>query len=101
MNLARDVKNNKKGFKKRKNRESIGSIAQRDRGPAYTWHGKTKVLNVLFVSVFTSKTVHQQSQVSDTMEKVWGKEDAPLVEEDQVRESLSNPWDLMGCTQKC
>lgn len=78
-----------KGLQEKEEQGKYGSIAQRDRGLGYTGNGKAKVINVLFVSVFTSKTVHQQSQASDTMEKVWCKADAPLVEEDQVRESLN------------
>jgi len=50
---------------------------------------KAELLNVSFASVFTSKTGPQESQVLETTGKGWTKQDAPLVEEDQVRGHLS------------
>ncbi|OPJ78851.1 hypothetical protein AV530_000022 [Patagioenas fasciata monilis] len=46
--------------------------------------GKAKVFNVFFTSIFTSKTGLQDSQASETSEKVWSKENSPPVEENQV-----------------
>lgn len=42
-----------------------------------------------FALVFTSKINLQESQVPKTRGKAWNKEDATLVEEDQVRKHLS------------
>lgn len=68
MNLARDVKKQQEGLQARR----VGKVwirGSKRQGPGYTGHGKVKVPNVLLVSVFTSKTVCQQSQVSDTKKK--------------------------------
>jgi len=51
---------------------------------------KFEVLNILFASVFTSKISLQETQVPETKGKVCSKEDVPLVEEDEVRQYLSN-----------
>lgn len=51
--------------------------------------GKVKVFNAFFTSILTSKTGLQDSQVSETSEKVWSKENSPPVEENQVREYLN------------
>lgn len=50
---------------------------------------KAEVLSAFLPSVFTGKTGLQQSQVPETRENVWSKEDLPLVEEDQFREQLN------------
>lgn len=51
---------------------------------------KVDVLNAFLVSVFSGKTIMlQESQVPETKEKDWSKEDVSLVEEYQVREYLS------------
>ncbi|GAB0180066.1 mitochondrial enolase superfamily member 1 [Grus japonensis] len=67
LNLARDVKDNKKGFfkyisSKRKARENVGPLL--------------------------NEASPQESQTLEVGEKVWRKEDLPLVKEDRVREYL-------------
>jgi len=47
---------------------------------------KAEILNAFFASVFAGL---EESRVPETLEKVWSKEGIPLVEEDQVREYLS------------
>ena len=89
--MVKDVKGNKKGFykyisSKRKARKNVV--------PLLNWHGdlvtktmvQAEIFSAFFASIFTGKTILQESQVPDTMEKVWSKQDVPLVEEDQVRE---------------
>ncbi|GAB0205019.1 mitochondrial enolase superfamily member 1 [Grus japonensis] len=49
---------------------------------------KAESLNVFFASVFTAKASPQESQTLEVREKVWRKEDFPLVEEGCVREHL-------------
>ena len=44
---------------------------------------------MFFASAWTDKTGLQDSQALVTTEKVWSKEDVPLVEEDQVKQYLS------------
>ncbi|KAK4807097.1 hypothetical protein QYF61_018438 [Mycteria americana] len=72
LNLARDVKGNKKGFykyigDKRKARENVGPLLN-EAGDLVT---------------------QDMEKAEETWGKVWSKEDVPLVEEDQVREYLS------------
>ncbi|GAB0179825.1 mitochondrial enolase superfamily member 1 [Grus japonensis] len=49
---------------------------------------KAEFLNAFFASVFTVKASPQESQTLEAGEKVWRKEDLPLVEEDWVRQHL-------------
>ncbi|GAB0187639.1 mitochondrial enolase superfamily member 1 [Grus japonensis] len=49
---------------------------------------KAELLNAFFALIFTAKTSPQESQTLEVGEKVWRKEDLPLVEEDWVREHL-------------
>ena len=46
---------------------------------------EAEVLNTIFTSVFTRKSHLQKSRGPETKEKVWSKEDLPLLEKDQVR----------------
>ncbi|GAB0208674.1 hypothetical protein GRJ2_003333100 [Grus japonensis] len=88
LNLERDVKGNKKDFSKyigdkRKARENVGPLLN-EAGDLVTQDmEKAEVLNTVFASVFTSKTSLQESQVPETRQKDWSKEDVSLVEEDQ------------------
>jgi len=59
-----------------------------------------ELLNVFFASVFSAKTGPQESQTPEVREEAYREDDFPLVEEDCVRDRLS---DLapMECTHKC
>ncbi|KAK4825768.1 hypothetical protein QYF61_002331 [Mycteria americana] len=85
FNLARHVKDKKKGFYKyigikKRTRENVGPLLDR----THNLVTKEEVLNAFFASVFASKT--GPSGIPETRGKGWSKEDVPLVEEDQVRE---------------
>lgn len=94
-NLARGVKDNKKGFfksirSKRNTRENVrlllngmGAVMMKD--TEYVG-----LLNVLFASVFAAEACSQESQTKKAREKVWSKEDFPLVEQDWFRDHLGN-----------
>ncbi|PKU31509.1 rna-directed dna polymerase from mobile element jockey-like [Limosa lapponica baueri] len=94
LKLARDVKVNKKVFfnyigGKRKTRENVGPLLN-EMGAMVTEDAeKAELLNATFASVFTAQASPQAPQTLEESEKVWTKEDFPLVEEDQVREQLS------------
>lgn len=107
MNLARDVKGDKKGFCKylnckRKTRENTGMLWTGAVALVPQGMEKAELLNALFTSFFASKTDLQKSKALEIKGKVWSKEHLPLVEEDQVREYFSN-LDIhksMGCDGK-
>ncbi|PKU36399.1 rna-directed dna polymerase from mobile element jockey-like [Limosa lapponica baueri] len=96
LNLARDVKVNRKGFfkyigGKRKTRENVGPLLN-ETGAMVTEDAKmAELLNAAFGSVFTTQASPQVSQTLEVTEKVWTKKDYPLVEEDQVRDQLIKP----------
>lgn len=54
-----------------------------------TWKRVLNVFNVVFASVFISKTGIQKSQIAKTRGKGWIKEGLALVEQDQVSERVS------------
>ena len=103
LNLAMDVKDNKKGFfkyisSKRETRENVdpllngvGTLVMKDTENA-------KLQNVFFASLFTAKASPQESQTQEMREKVWRKEDFLLVEEDRARDHLGklNTHRFMG-----
>ncbi|GAB0184039.1 mitochondrial enolase superfamily member 1 [Grus japonensis] len=85
LNLARDVKDNKKGFfkyisSKRKTRENVGPLLNEVGALVTEDTEKVELLNAFFASVFTAKASCQESQTLEVREKVWRKEDLPLVE---------------------
>ncbi|GAB0179468.1 mitochondrial enolase superfamily member 1 [Grus japonensis] len=93
LNLARDVKDNKKGFfkyisRKRKTRENVSPLLNEVGALVMEDTEKAELLNAFFASVFTAKAGPQESQTLEVGEEVWRKEDLPLVEEDRVREHL-------------
>ncbi|GAB0209810.1 mitochondrial enolase superfamily member 1 [Grus japonensis] len=93
LNLARDVKDNKKSFyryvsEKRRTRENVGPL-QNETGDLVTQDmEKAEVLNDFFASVFTSKCLSHTAQVTEGRD--WENAEPPTVEEDQVREYLRN-----------
>ncbi|KAK4830244.1 hypothetical protein QYF61_009311 [Mycteria americana] len=83
LNLAKDVKDNKKGFyryrdDKRKTREIVGPLLSETEDLVTQDVEKIGVLNAFFPS-----TSLQESQVSETRGKGWNKEDVLLVEVDR------------------
>ena len=95
LNLARDVKKNKKSFyryvsDKRKTRENVGPL-QKETGDLVTWDmEKAEVLNDFFASVFTGKCSSRTTQVTEGKGRDWENEELPTVGEDQVRDHLRN-----------
>jgi len=95
LNLANDVKDNKKSFfkcisSKRKSRENVGPLLK-EVGVLVTENAeKAELLNAFFSSVFTAKASLQESQSLEVREEGWQKDDLPLVGEHCVRDHLSN-----------
>jgi len=94
LNLARDVKDNKKGFFKyissnQKTRENVGPLLNKMGALVTEDTEKAKLLNAFFASVFPAEAGPQASQPLEVREKAWRKENLPLIEEDQVRDHLS------------
>ncbi|KAK4814166.1 hypothetical protein QYF61_009984 [Mycteria americana] len=93
LNLARDVKGNKKTFyryvgNKRKTRENVGPL-WKEAGDLVTQDmEKAEVLNDFFASVFTGKCSSHTAQVSEGKGRDWENEKPPTV--DQVRDHLRN-----------
>ncbi|KAK4807184.1 hypothetical protein QYF61_024304 [Mycteria americana] len=94
LNLARDVKGNKKSFyryvgDKRKTRENVGPL-RKETGDLVTWDmEKAEVLNDFFASVFTGKCSSHTAQVAEGKGRDWENEELPTGE-DQVRDHLRN-----------
>lgn len=92
LNLAKDLKD-KKGFlkyiiKKKKTRENVGLLPN-DVDALVTENAeKVELLKAAFASVSTAKTGPQEPQSLEIKQKVWEKEDSPLVEEDWIRNHL-------------
>ena len=95
LKLARDVKNNKKGFfnyisSKRKARDNVGPLLN-EAGVLVTEDAeKAELLTAFFASVFSTKTGPQESQAPEVRKEAYREDDFPLVEEDCVRDRLSN-----------
>lgn len=93
LNLARGVKDNKKGcFKhicyRRKTKENVGPLLNEVGALVTKDKGKAELLNASFASAFTAKTSPLESLTLETREELWRNEDFPLVEEDQLRDLL-------------
>ena len=92
--LARDVKNNKKGFfnyisSKRKARDNVGPLLN-EAGVLVTEDAeKAELLNAFLASVFSAKAGPQESQALEVREEAHREDDFPLIEEDCVRDRLS------------
>ncbi|GAB0206425.1 mitochondrial enolase superfamily member 1 [Grus japonensis] len=93
LNLARDVKDNKKSFyryvsDKRRTRENVGPL-RNETGDLVTQDmEKAEVLSDFFASVFTGKSLSHTAQVAEGRD--WENAELPTVGEDQVREYLRN-----------
>ena len=95
LKLARHVKNNKNGFfnyisSKRKTRENVGPLLN-EAGVLVTEDAEVaELLNAFFASVFTAKGGPQESQAPEVREEACRRDDLPSVEEDCVRDHLSD-----------
>jgi len=95
LDLARDVKDNKKSFFKyissnQKTRENVGLLLNEEGVLVTEDAEKAELLNACFSSVFSAKAGPQESQALEVREEACRKDDLPLVEEDNVRDHLSN-----------
>ncbi|CAM5075663.1 unnamed protein product [Natator depressus] len=90
MQLARDVKSNKKGFfryvgNKKKVKESVGPLLNEGGNLVTEDVVKANVLNTFFASVFMNKVSSQTTALGST---AWGGGDQPSVEKEVVRDYL-------------
>jgi len=85
LKLARDVKNNKKGFfnymsSKRKARDNVGPQLN-EAGVLVTEDAeKAELLNAFFASVFSAKAGPQESQGLEVRQEAYREDNFPLVE---------------------
>ncbi|XP_074791647.1 small cell adhesion glycoprotein [Natator depressus] len=90
LQLARDVKSNKKGFfryvgNKKKAKESVGPLLNEGGNLVTEDVEKANVLNAFFASVFTNKVSSQTAALGIT---AWGVDGQPSVEKEVVRDYL-------------
>ncbi|CAM4529932.1 unnamed protein product [Lepidochelys kempii] len=90
LQLARDVKSNKKGFfryvgNKKKAKESVGPLMNEGGNLVTEDVEKANVLNAFFASVFTNKVSSQTAALGIT---TWGIDGQPSVEKEVVRDYL-------------
>ncbi|CAM5107726.1 unnamed protein product [Natator depressus] len=90
LQLARDVKSNKKGFfryvgNKKKAKESVGPLLNEGGNLVTEDAEKANVLNAFFASVFTNKDSSQTAALGIT---TWGVDGQPSVEKEVVRDYL-------------
>ncbi|CAM4670315.1 unnamed protein product [Caretta caretta] len=89
LQLARDVKSNKKGFfryvNKKKVKESVGPLLNEGSNLVTEDVEKANVLNACFASVFTNKVSSQTTALGST---AWGGGDLPSVEKEVVWDCL-------------
>ena len=95
LNLARDVKGNKKSFyryisDKRKTRENVGPLQKEMVDLVTCDMEKAEVLSNFFASGFTGKCSSHTAQVAEGKGRDWENEEPPTVGEDQVRDHLRN-----------
>ncbi|KAK4816289.1 hypothetical protein QYF61_014587 [Mycteria americana] len=95
LNLARDAKNNKKGFyrytnQKRKVKESVPPLMNKNGDLVSTDEEKAEVLNNFFASVFSGNHSPHPSRVNGQHVGDQGGKAPPTVREDQVRDHLGN-----------
>jgi len=95
LNLARDVKDNKKSFfkyisSKWKTRDNVGPLLKEVGALVTEDAEKAELLNAFFASVFSAKAGPQESQAPEVREETHREDDLPLVEEHCVRDHLSN-----------
>jgi len=102
LNLARDAKNNKKGFyryvsRKKMVKESVPLLMSETGKLSTADEEKAEVLNNFFASVFTGNLSPHPSRVDEWHEGHQEGKIPPAVSEDQVRDLHRSPWDLMRC----
>ncbi|CAM4696941.1 unnamed protein product [Caretta caretta] len=90
LQLARDVKSNKKGFfryvgNKKKAKESVGPLLNEGGNLVTEDVEKDNVLNAFFASIFTNKDSSQTAALGIT---TWGVDGQPSVEKEVVRDYL-------------
>ena len=95
LKLATDVKNNKKGFfnyisSQRKARDNVGPLLDEAGVLVSEDAEKAELLNAFFASAFSAVTCPQESQALEVREEAYKDDDFPLVEEDGVRDHLSD-----------
>jgi len=95
LSLARDVKNNKKGYfkyisSKWKTMDNVGPLLNEVGVLVMEDTEKTELLNTFFASVFRAKAGPHESQAPEVREEAHREEDLRLVEEDYVRDNFSN-----------
>jgi len=95
LNLARNVKENKKSFfkcisSKWKTRYNVGLQLNKVDALVTENAEKAELLNAFIASVFSAKADPQESQSLEVREEAYRKDDLPLVEEDCVRDHLSD-----------
>jgi len=95
LNLTGDVKDNKKSFfkyisSKWKTRDNVGLLLNTVGVLVTEDTEKAELLNAFFSSVFSAKANPQESQALEVREEACTEDDFPLVEEDFVRDRLSN-----------
>ena len=111
LNLARDVQDKKKGFfnyisSKRKARDNVGPLLNEESVLVTDDAEKAELLNAATASVLSAKPGPQESQALQLRQEACRKEHSPLVDEDCVRERLSNlhahkSMAPMECTHQC
>jgi len=91
---GKGCKKNKKGFKyinsKRKTRDNVGPLLNEVGVLVMEDAEKAELLNAFFASVFSAKAGPQESQALEVREEAYREDDLPLVEEDCMRDRLSN-----------